>query len=205
MSCYIAKKKQEYKMSSSTPIPPNRASDLKSITQAAQQQVEKVREIDPDEQARRQQRFQQMMGEDNESDDEEGIHLTASPLNPDFYFTSNPDMSSSGYDSEPIANPSQSPPPNVNHPTQPAQTDTKLPHSKKFWKKTDISEEALPAPTIKEVKKQPKETPSKKGEKKELEPSPFGAPGKQAEKIQPTKLIPKAKPSEKPIWAQPQE
>lgn len=187
-------------MSSSTPIPPNRASDIKSISQAAQQQVEKVREIDPDEQARRQQLFKQMMEEDNDSD-EEGVKLTASPLSPDFYFTSQSDLSSNGYDSEPIADPNRSPPPNVNQSTQPMPTDTKLPHGKKFWKKTDISDDMLPTPNITEAKKHPtsSKTPSKK---EELEPSPFGAPGKKAEKPVPTK--PFAKSMTKPVWEQPQ-
>lgn len=107
-------------------------------------QVEKVREIDSDEQAKKGKKFQKML----ESAEEEVAPKRPrmpSPLEPEFHKTLG-DIESK----KAVPNPSYSLPPDVHAPMEEERPPTKLPKAKDFWNGVDLPDEPLKKPNLQE-------------------------------------------------------
>lgn len=163
----------------------------------AKQKVERVREVDPDEQTKQQRRdkFQSFL---NDSKDDTPSTRAPSPFETNFYDT--PASKSRPEDKmkdDAIASPGTTAPPNLSQPLPTKKTEEKedaLPHSKTFWQDTDLPpDQPIPRPhykekTLPETKTKSKEkhasaapleikkTPESRGsEKKKEEEQPFAA------------------------------
>jgi hypothetical protein len=128
--------------------PPNPESSRQSQAQKTQEarKIEKVREIDADEQARRQ-RFQKSMQQAEEEEDEKGFERKTatqpSPFQTAFHQereTPSSDLSSD----RKIPNPSYSQPPNLDElasQKEDLMSDKELPQSREFWKQVDLPDQ----------------------------------------------------------------
>lgn len=167
----------------------NKPADQK-IQREMTQRVEKVREVDPDEQAR-QQRFKQMM--QSETEEEVSSQPTApSPFDTAFHLSSNQNVSD--FDMESIPSPSYSQPPSLSPSSNDTLSDEDLPQSDQFWNHVDLPDQPIEKPQLKEKsagknesvfdiseqrKKSGKQQIKTEGKQpKIVEPSPFGPPGK---------------------------
>jgi hypothetical protein len=161
---------------------PNKSNPTDSkVDREQKQRVEKVREVDPDEQARQQKRnqFKAMMDADNDKTAEEEPR-SPSPYETQFYESN---QSQSNLDQGSVPSPPYSPPPDVSTPPAAIEaTNEDLPQSNGFWSDVDLPDQPIQPPTYQDDTVQPTAGPTAqkggKTAKKELEPSPFGPPGK---------------------------
>ncbi len=143
------------------------------------QRVEKVREVDPDEQAKnRPNKFRMMM----DDTDDNGIvpPRNPSPFEPSFYQSEADTTAMPAADQGAIPGPSSSPPPNVNlgGPSMAIDGDD-LPQSDTFWNDVGLPDQPKEAPPFQQnAQGKPEEKPAKG--KAKAEHSPFGPPGKVA-------------------------
>lgn len=197
------------------PGAPEPSKDPNQETKAQREQkqrVEKVREVDPDEQARNRRRDQfKMMMEGNEEMDE--TSPAPSPYETSFYQSEANTKAFPNADQAAIPSPSSAPAPNVNIPGN-GEEDVGadgLPQSESFWSDVDTPDSPMQMPQMEQEKDQSKTvTPEgkakkkgvvpgleiemggkKKGSeaksgKKGLEPSPFESTGKKDDKTAPT-------------------
>lgn len=160
-----------------SPNEPSRSTPDTKAQREEKQRVEKVREIDPDEEAqRRKRKFQMMMGDEDNLSDLSQEDRAPSPFETTFYTTSAPPVgrkttadaqttSSSfmaqppasaeedfGVDDAVVPSPAYSPPPNVNAAPPPVEEEepqqNSLPRSGQFWSETDSPPET-PLPSSK--------------------------------------------------------
>jgi hypothetical protein len=148
------------------------AAESRQVQREAAQRIEKVGEVDPDEQAR-QQRFKQIM-QSEESESEEDTSPLPSPF--DLSAAKQGDASDE-FGMEEIPNSSYSQPPTVSPNLQEAKSDEGLPESGKFWQKTDLPDQPIGKPHFQErTTKKPGVAAKKMGD----ELSILGPPGKSA-------------------------
>lgn len=128
------------------------------------QRVEKVREIDPDEETQqRRRKFQMMMGDEEQATVESP--KPPSPYQVEFHLKDSPDS-----DTESEIPSTLSPSPDSS-PVSSEQASTDLPQSDHFWEKSDLPPDLPPQPpTYKEV------SSSKKGKQDALHLDPFHGP-----------------------------
>ena len=158
----------------------NKPIDRQSQKEAAQR-VEKVGEVDPDEQAR-QQRFQQIMQSDSEP--EEGDSM---PLPSPFDLSgARQNSTSNNLGADQVPSSSYSPPPTVSSSSSSSDTmsDEDLPQSDQFWTDRDLPGQPIGKPRFQE-KTSPKGMPSTQKSVKER--SILGPPGKPDERTSHTK------------------
>lgn len=153
------------------PSDSNRAAESRQVQREAAQRIEKVGEVDPDEQAR-QQRFKQIMSE-SDSDENETPALP-SPF--DLSAAKQSD-SSDDFGMDEIPSSSYSQPPTLSPGSQDTMSDEGLPESGKFWQKTDLPDQPIGKPRFQERTAQKPGIPAKKS-KEEI--SILGPPGKSA-------------------------
>ena len=156
------------------PSDSNKPIDRQTQREAAQR-VEKVGEVDPDEQAR-QQRFKQIMQTNTEEDVAESTPL------PSPFDLSSATQSSSDFGMDEIPSSSYSQPPSVsstNNNSQDSMSGEDLPQSEQFWKTRDLPDQPIGKPKFQETSAK-KTAPSAKKEEKEL--SILGPPGKSPSK-----------------------
>jgi len=169
----------------------------------AAQKIEKVREVDPDEEAK-QQRFLQIMRTEDEEDEieksENQQYQQPSPFETTFHLAQSKDQDPSNLGLNATPSPSYSTPPDLTDLSPTSEdllSDQGLPQSQDFWNQADLPDQPLdqnPQLTAEQpITQQPlsKTTPDKQGGQKEtqkqsakpekkLDPSPFGIPGKPA-------------------------
>ena len=178
-------------------IPPpdpetQRLSQAKKLEEA--QKVAAISSVDPDAQAKKR-RFKEMMNEP-EKDDKNEEAQAPSPFQPSFH------QKPSDFDLEEIPAPYNSQPPNVNAPSPPVEdllSDKGLPQSPEYWNQVDLPDQPIETtPQFTQDRETLAKEPLQKGKpvekplerqkngeipsKKMVEPSPFGLPGKPAEK-----------------------
>lgn len=151
---------------SSKPVNPNTKAERE-----AKQKVERVREVDPDEQTRQQRRdkFQSFL---NASQDDEPKSRAPSPFETDFYNTPTPDKRSvEKMKDDEIPGPTNTPPPSLSNPLPvkkgSEETEKGLPQSQTFWQESDLPpDQPIPHPQYKEktASSQPTAKPEKKKE-----------------------------------------
>jgi len=142
--------------------------DSKSQREAAQK-IEKVREVDPDEQARQRKREQFEALMNDSPDDDTTQPRVPSPFETQFYSADDSQQSADFPDVKQTAIPSPkySPPPSIKTPNTPAPEatgKTPLPHSDEFWSEIELPDQPLGKPKVKET-----HAPGKKT--KEAQPS----------------------------------
>jgi hypothetical protein len=160
----------------------NKPIDRQSQKEAAQR-VEKVGEVDPDEQAR-QQRFQQIMQSDSESAEGDSLPLP-SPFD---LSGARQNSTSNNLGADQVPSSSYSPPPSVSASSSSSSdtmSDEDLPQSDQFWTDRDLPGQPIGKPRFQEQTTSPqKMAPTQKGGK---ERSILGPPGKPDEKTSHTK------------------
>jgi hypothetical protein len=127
------------------PADSNKSVDRQAQREAAQR-VEKVGEVDPDEQAR-QQRFQQIMQSDAEAEAEANESMA---LPSPFDLSGARQSSSSDFGMDEIPNSSYSQPPNLSPSSQESMSDEDLPQSDQFWQGTDLPDQPIGKPQFQE-------------------------------------------------------
>ncbi|MES2273210.1 MAG: hypothetical protein V4487_03365 [Chlamydiota bacterium] len=150
------------------------------------QKVEKVREIDPDEETqRRKRKFEALMGDDKDIADDKKSLRAPSPFETEFYSADVHSSLGDDVKNAIVPSPSYSPPPDVSQtPVQDEDVPGDLPRSGDFWEHSNLpSDQPIPPQQFQEKSLSP-QTPGKpqKGSKKESEASPFGLPGKSTSK-----------------------
>lgn len=187
---------------------PSKTPDTKAAREESKK-VERVREIDADEETqRRRRKFQMMMGDEDQLSDVNKEQRGPSPFETQFYtqdnkeapstssrpvetFYSPPAPSSSDVGEDAIVpSPAYSPPPNIQAaPSDDEDEEDELPRSEKFWADTDTPPDmSEPKREFKETNQsqiragfQGKEKKETGTTKKEKEIfSPFGVPGKES-------------------------
>jgi hypothetical protein len=151
------------------PSDSNKPIDRQSQREAAQR-IEKVGEVDPDEQAR-QRRFQEIMQSNAEEDEEKNSAQLPSP----FDLSGARDSSSSDFGMDEIPSSSYSQPPTLSPSAQGAKSDEDLPQSDQFWQETDLPDQPPGKPQFQEKTGKAGSSGAKKMEPKT---SLFGLPGK---------------------------
>lgn len=151
----------------------NKPIDRQTQREAAQR-VEKVGEVDPDEQAR-QQRFRQIM----ESDETEEETEKGMPLPTPFDLSASGQSSGSDFDMDEIPDSSYSQPPTLNPTTQNPLSAQDLPQSKQFWQGADLPDQPIGKPKMQEKTGKKGASPEQKAGK---DFSIAGPPGKPTEK-----------------------
>ncbi len=174
------------------PIPPDpsRSQAVTPKTQREQaQRVEKVREVDPDEQARKRDQFRMMM----EDTDDDAAPRVPSPFETQFYTEETPSKTVPGAGDGAVPSPSYSPPPSLSGaPLDASASDEEqLPQAGEFWKDVGLPDSSIAKPNFTE-----KQTAAGKG--KSIEPSPFGAPGKVPAAPKPSSKAAKGQTSKRP-------
>ncbi len=182
------------------PIEPGGAKHVNSNTKAereAKQKVEKVREVDPDEQTKQQRRdkFQSFLN----TPDKENSARAPSPFETDFYNNNPTERSRRPIDKmkdTQIPNPTNTPPPNLSQPLPTKEIKHKdeeaLPHSQTFWVKTDLPpDRPLSSPTYKEKVSVKENVPVTKPTEKEKGEAIVALPGAPLEKIAAPISLPK--------------
>jgi hypothetical protein len=164
----------------------NRSQSVDSKTQReSAQKIEKVREVDPDEQARQRRRdqFQAMM---SDNDDTDTAPHVPSPFETQFYSTDDSEQSSqfSNLKDAAVPSPQYSPPPTLKAPNlENMGTNTDLPQSDEFWSNVELPDQPIAKPTYKDAADGKTGATGKKTGKT-IEPSPFGVPGKPVAKTE---------------------
>jgi len=163
------------------PSDSNKPVDRQSQREAAQR-IEKVGEVDPDEQAR-QRRFQEIMQSNAEEDEEDSV-----PLPSPFDLSGAKDSSSSDFGMDEIPSSSYSRPPTLSPSAQGAKSDEDLPQSDQFWQETDLPDQLPGKPHLQE---KTGKAGSPGAKKTDTSASPFGPPGKKggAQKAEDTSKI----------------
>jgi hypothetical protein len=178
------------------PSDANKPIDRQAQREAAQR-VEKVGEVDPDEQAR-QQRFKQIMQSNAEED------VAESPPLPSPFDLSSANQSSSDFGLDEIPSSSYSQPPSVSsvsNDSQDSMSGEDLPQSEQFWKTRDLPDQPIGKPKFQETSTK-KSVPSSKKEGQEL--SILGPPGKGTGKTSDQKASNAQRPKKTPGEETPQ-
>ena len=162
------------------------------------QKVQKVKEVDPDEQSRkRNKRLAAQMGDEDVPEDLNGPQRVASPFETSFYKdkpssfkSSAPQGSLRGSKADtPVPSPAYSPPPSIDSPLPPPRSDDRsamqLPNSDQFWEDIDLPDQ--PPPTqqnFRETRKSQERTPQddKRPERPDERKRKSAAPEKEKEK-----------------------
>lgn len=165
---------------------PQKPSPTDSKTQReAAQKVEKVREVDPDEQARQRKREQFEALMNDSPDDDTTQTRVPSPFETQFYAADDSQQSADFPDVKQTAIPSPkySPPPSIKTPSTPvpeATGKTPLPHSDEFWSEIELPDQPVVKPKVKETKQS--------GDKKTKEAQPSGKYWSSEEKTPETRV-----------------
>lgn len=164
-----------------SPTDPSKSSQDTKAQREHAQKIEKVREIDADEEAqKRRRRFQMMMGDEDQlaetskgprapspfevefhkagTVDQAGPNLTVPPAPGSTLFGDGSDMDNEAI----VPSPSYSPPPNVSSAPETDEGEEDLPHSQSFWENTDLPTNG-PTPS-KNFQETPKSAAKKIGE-----------------------------------------
>jgi hypothetical protein len=127
---------------------PNRNPAANKVQREQAQRVEKVREIDPDEQAKQRRRDQFNMMMQSKEEAESTAPRVPSPFETTFYSTEGTQDGSSATQNA-IPGPAYSPPPRLDPPIQETSEDGALPQSSSFWHSVNLPDQ--PPPTQREI------------------------------------------------------
>jgi hypothetical protein len=141
---------------------PSRGPQETKAQREEKQKVEKVREVDPDEQAkqRRRDQFKMMMDDTVETSDVED--KIPSPYEPKFYSSSANTSSFPNVDDAAVAGPGTSPPPTVNASSSTSSVPSEdLPQSESFWGDVDMPDQPIQQPTFQQKAETPDQVEDK--------------------------------------------
>ncbi|HSX26926.1 MAG TPA: hypothetical protein VLE89_07985 [Chlamydiales bacterium] len=130
------------------PNEPNRNTPDTKAQREERQRVEKVREVDPDEEAqRRRKKFQMMMGDEDQLSDATETNRAPSPFETEFYKGASAEeeepttpLSEPDVDNAAVPSPAYSSPPDVqaSPPEETEEAPGNLPSSENFWSDADL-------------------------------------------------------------------
>lgn len=128
---------------------PSRGPQETKAQREEKQKVEKVREVDPDEQAKQRRRDQFKMMMDDTVETPEVEDKIPSPYEPKFYNSAANPTSFPDVEDAAVAGPGASPPPNVNAaPSMGSVPSEDLPQSDNFWGNVDLPDQPIQQPPL---------------------------------------------------------
>ena len=156
------------------PIGPGRGQPHDSkVSREEKQKIEKVREVDPDEETQRRKKFRSMMGDDAQPSEFEGVKRGRTPYEIQFHLNEG-EKELNAIKNNAVPNPSYSAQPNVSEtPEEDEEPSGDLPRSANFWEEADLPPDTPTPPKQYQETKRSIARSNEEADKKKA--APFGA------------------------------